>query len=526
MKRRKIASFLTLVLLAFCAGGVTRVLTAPSQTDAPKPLIVATLPSPIEFAPPNNLDELLNDPLFKLDPNASKEDVAIAARNLYIKYDRYLDDVAAKLWDKIDPLSPGSREQVEEEIKSTMKAAALAFAVKFDAEIMPQLLRSVDDDSFALRDDKLPNESLRACLQVLRIVKKNDEIEKIHERELARYRNAQKADDDEVKEKAFNRLLLVDSYYLALQTQPFVDVFDLEVSKKDPNALREPFVAWGNRLANEVKRDQILVLNCDACYANMIKYVDENLALDFREKFRDAISRETAFDVYRRALNRKVNDVDVAIYREDSFDESLFKIPKNESSDFYRRRRDKIRSAQIETNAAPVPKSVKDDYNSKATDALAEIAIMISLHNRSVSNESGYVELEKAKFTPKTILLLKNEIEKSTTLKNDPRSRFSVNVPFVSIARAVVLRYELDAAVNSGDRDAALDACENFAESAEFNPDSARLLAQQLEIYAQSKTDLARDIINVTLAKAEVSTGHLGNYLRQIMKAQSEIEAE
>ena len=495
MKRRKIASFLTLVLLAFCAGGVTRVLTAPSQTDASIPPKTATLPPPIEFATPNNLEELLNDPLFKLAPNGSKEDVAIAARNLYIKYDRYLDDVAAKLWDKIDPLSPGSREQVEEEIKSTMKAAALAFAVKFDDKIMPQLLRSVDDDSFALRDDKLPNESLRACLQVLRIVKKNDEIEKIHERELARYRN--------------------------------VDVFDLEVSKKDPNALREPFVAWGNRLANEVKRDPILVLNCDVCYANMIKYVDENLALDFREKFRDAISRETAFDVYRRALNRKVNDVDVAIYREDSFDESLFKIPKNESSDFYRRRRDKIRSAQIETNAAPVPKSVKDDYNSKATDALAEIAIMISLHNRSLSNESGYVELEKANFTPKTILLLKNEIEKSTTPPPGvQRERLSVNVPFLSIARAVVLKYELEVAVKSCDRTAALDACENFAESAEFNPDSARLLAQQLEIYAQSKTDLARDIINVPLTKAEVSTGHLGNYLRQIMKAQSEIEAE
>ena len=229
----------------------------------------------------------------------------------------------------------------------------------------------------------------------------------------------------------------------------------------------------------------------------------------------------------RNSLNRKVNDVDVAIYREDSFDESLFKIPKNESSDFYRRRRDKIRSAQIETNAAPVPKSVKDDYNSKATDALAEIAIMISLHNRSLSNESGYVELEKANFTPKTILLLKNEIEKSTTPPPGvQRERLSVNVPFLSIARAVVLKYELEVAVKSCDRTAALDACENFAESAEFNPDSARLLAQQLEIYAQSKTDLARDIINVTLTKAEVSTGHLGNYLRQIMKAQSEIEAE
>ena len=481
------------------------------------------------------LEALLADPLFKLDPNASNEDVVNAATELVRKYNQCLNDYTTRLYELYDNGNSDLKKHTEKERRSREIAKTIGddFYSKFDAELTPRLMKLVEDDDFALADGALPATAVNVTVQALRYLGKDDEIAKIHEREVERYQNVKKSGDDVAIQKASRRLLAVDNYYLS--SFPIVSdgIFGAQPTPQEKT--RAAFVELGDKLAEEVKRDPFLVGKCDMCFVAMIS-VDEDLAFAYRDKFRNAISQEEALEAYKAIHGHEVYLNNVAIYRDDNLDESLFDFPEKESKEFYVKRQSEISRAIALAESAPVRKSVKDAYKSKASVALVKIALRLAdptvgaqepvanasdyngnvarpPRTRTRTSTTDFAALEKIDLTAESAPVLKQAIEDETA-----KGFNNANVVFLDVARAVLLKYELEVAVRDQNADAAKDVCEQLVRRADFSHESANMLLQTLTKFTGEKNALAEPLVNLALAKAEVSNGNLASYMNQFMQ--------
>ena len=511
MKRLTKRRIFSLLILALCAPILPHVAqSSPVFGDEPTPPLV-----PQKIEAPQSIDEVLNDPLFKVDENASDKDVATAACELYRKFDLFVGSSQTKAYQNAENKNPTERKkQIEESLREIKKATA-AFYAKYDAVFTGRLLKTLADESFVNANGNLANQALYGCLQTLRFQKNREGIAKIHECALESYQKTKDSDDQPAKEGALRRLVAADQFYLNPQAE-FINEFEiLSQAKPSPEELRARYVELGDKLAEEIKRDPFLITNCCALYHITLKSVDETLALQYRAKFREAIGKDAATEALSEVYGRKVQLNDVAIWRDDSFDESIFDVPENAKQSDYYRLQQEIKTRMNAARNAPVPQAAIDDYKSKGSAALAKIALRLgelSLTDPN-PNSGSYAELRGLTLTKESALILKQTIEKETAKPYD-----EANAQFLAVARAAILNFELEEATKSKDKDAVLQAAERLLDRAEFNIEVVWKLVKTIRTLVIEKNEFAPELLDLALAKAEKSNGELATCVRSLLE--------
>ena len=511
MKRLTKRRIFFLLILALCAPILPRVAqSSPVFGDEPTPPLV-----PQKIEAPQSIDEVLNDPLFNVDENASNKDVANAANELYRKFGFFIGSSQSKTFRNAGNINPTESKKRIEESQREMKKAADAFYAKYDAVFTARLLKIFADESFVNTNGNLANQALYGCLQTLRFQKNREGIAKIHECALESYQKTKDSDDQPAKEGALRRLVAADQFYLNPQAE-FINEFEiLSQAKPSPEELRAQYVKLGDKLAEEIKRDPFLIANCCQVYRVMLKSVDETLALQYRAKFREAIGKDAALEAFSKVHGHDVRLEDVAIWRDESFDESIFDVPENAEQSVYYRLQQDVKARINAADNAPIPQAAIDAYKNKGSAALAKIAIRLGELSLTDPNQSAgdYSALRELTLTKESALILKQTIDEETAKPFD-----EANARFLTVARAAILNFELEEAVKSKDKAAVLKVAERFVDRADFNSEAARKLVETIRSLAISKNEFASELLDLALAKAEKSNGDLSTYLRRLIE--------
>ena len=518
MKRFKTQRTITIVIMSLCAFILTRVdYRNALYGDERRP----------DAAPRQTVETSPDDFLFEIDPNASNEEVVNAAQRLMENFIIFSFSRAQTVeipveLDSIKRLE--IQRRIQEQEKKDLERSDPLFE-KFDSLVVPRLLKIVEEDDSS-DNNVLSNNALTFCLQTWRYLNKDDEIQKVHERALERYENAKESDDEVKKTNALMRLVIVDKYYFFPGRSPFLGL------AKTPSPLapnRDALVEIGNKLIEEVKRDPLLVEQCGQCYAAML-FTDEDLAMEYRKKFRDAISLEEATEALRAIKDSftsqeitldDISSDEIIIYRADKLSEALLQIPQNETEAFYRNQQLQIYNSLYAADSAPVRKAAREDYKRKAIVAIAKLAVRIAYlestgsRSRSIGDTNAFSRLIA---TPETIAALNEAVEEEAAKPLD-----QANVLFLSLTRSELLSLKLKAAANSGDKDAAFQTLERFANYAESDLGAARKLASTVASLLHANVEFAPELRDRLIKKAETSSGKLNSiYLSLVQTKTSE----
>lgn len=513
MKRFKTQRTITIVIMSLCACILARVdYRNALYGDEQRP----------DNAPQQTVETSPNDFLFEIDPNASNEDVVNAAQKIMMNFLIFSISHAQAVETPVELDSNKRLEiqrRIQEQEKKDLERSDPLFE-KFDSLVVPRLLKIVEEDDSS-DNNVLSNNALTFCLQTWRYLNKDDEIEKVRERALERYENAKESGDDAKTSNALKRLVIVDKYYLFPGRSPLLGL------AKSPSPLapnRDALVEIGNKLIEEVKRDPFLVEQCGQCYAVML-FTDEDLAMEYREKFRDAISLEEATEALRASkaalTSQEITADDISrneiiIYRSDTLSESLLQIPKNETVVFYRNRQLQVYNSLYTADSAPVRKAAREEYKRNAVVAIAKLAVRIAYlestgeRSRSIGDTNAFSRLIA---TPETIAVLNDAVEEEAAKPLD-----QANARFLSLTRSELLSLELKAAASSGDKDAAFKTLERFANYAESDLGAARKLSSTVAGLLHANVDFAPELLDRLIDKAKTSNGKLNSIYLSLVR--------
>ena len=513
MKRFNKFQTTAVVILSLCALQSARAqqpnARLGNEQEANKPRVFIPIQQiPTSPAPPRSIDDVLADPIFSLDENVSKRKLCEATAELFQKYARFVNEsLPTKLYNEKNPVFMSQEERLEK-LKELKKETDDAFYKKVDAVIMPRLVEALKDDDYVLTHVVQGRGAFDACLQTLKYFEKDDEIAAFHEIELARSSKLQESNDNSAKRLSRSRLMTVDKYYLtpALSVEaPYVDLAR-QAALLDQKELRESLVKLGDKLIEEVKRDPYLVANCCQVYRITLKFVDEDLALQYREKFRESIDKDAALNAYKQINSGEVKLDDVAIWRDDSFDESILEIPGNmtfnESMNLLKDLKERARIAE----QAVVPRAVIDDFQNKASIAIARL-VVLNMKTSEIAQQSNYRDYDlilELALTRDGAKVLRQAIDEESAKPFD-----EANGQFLSVARVILLNSELKEAVKSHDRTAVLNVFERFAARADFSVAAERALMKTLQNLVVQKNEFASELVDIALDKSSVSNGRL-----------------
>lgn len=505
-------STLVAALCLACASLAPRLLAEEPSATSEKVDLLAEATSTFDAM----RDEFLADPLFELEDDASNVKVVSDANELTRKFYQ-LDSRSG--WVELSNQAGRDQElrsKIFEKHRQVQQEVDEKFYEKFNAEYTPRLLKIVADDDFLKENKELATNALYLCARALVRAGNGEEIAKIHEREVERRQKALELKDESALKTSVTRLCCVDDSYLSLSSTSYVDWREgstNDASSDDPNA---QFVYLANRLAEECKRDPYLVVNCCDVYARLLKSVDEDLAMEFREKIRATIDAETAVDAYSKVHGHEVRLEDVAIWRPDMIDDSCLFLPEDGTANKYRALLSDFKMRLIWAENSPVRKAAIDDFKSKASVAMTKAALRVG---ELSTNEAGkhtydYSGLDEIEFSRESALVLKQAIEEESAKPFD-----EANARLLVAARVAVLNFELEDAVKSGDKAAALKALERFADYADSGSEAAWKLARTVSKLAREKNEIGVELLDVLLDKARASNGDLRSQTPNLLRA-------
>ena len=472
------------------------------------------------------VEDILKDPLFKIADDASPKDVASAAYNLCLKLDALNEKIAKTIADN-NPRNRSKRDPIDPHKSQKKNDNTEKFYKRFEEVFVPKLAQIVANDEITDLMDETSENALRVYLPYQVHVGNIDELAKIHERELLRYRKAIRSDDWRVKKQAFDRLTRVDRYYL--NVKEFVwDGYRLvsDATKRQFSDFEYYLIMeFGNQIAEELKRDPYLVLNANSCYLILLHNGYDDAAVELREKFVAAIDPETAVRAVRdQGIMANIQLSDVSFYHDDAFDDSIFDIPEDASQS------DCVSLAnQIDFEVSifldkPTSQRKRNEIFEKTKVAKTQIAVhkiayyMTERNGGSIQEED---ELKNARLTAKTAHFLRKQIDAETQKPLD-----KINVRFADLARAPLLAYNLEEAALSGDADAIADACDNFVRRANKSDVAAERLLLEADSYAQSNPEVAAALLDRALDEATNSIGKLSVNAVKLRKIKDSLSPE
>lgn len=466
-------------------------------------------------------EKLLNDPLFNISSEASTEEFVSTASNLisrHIGFDNDCDRVFFSV-----PIAPEATLQQRvkriDEIATYTNDVSKEFFTKFGGVFKEKLQEIADDENLLKDNETLVNSALNSYVCLLGRLGDKDALAKIHEREVERYQKAIASKDESATKTSANRLLIVDKRHLSLDSLPYINWYALQYTRRLPEEMRAPIVETAEKLAQELKSDPYLVGNCNEVYRIMLKFVDEDLALQYRAKFRQAIDKDAAREAFSRVHGHEIFPNNVLIWREDTLDESIFLTKDFEDANSCRSLQREIKQSLLFIDNAPVPLAVIDDYKNKASVVLTKIALKLEELSKSDKSlrSDAYQALDTLSLTSDSALVLKEAIDGEASKPFD-----QANEQFLSVARSALMKFELEDAARSENKAVAFKACERFAKYAESNLYAANKVAETVSKLARKKNEIGLELLDFLLDKAKDSKGELGKTTFLLLRAKEE----
>ena len=464
----------------------------------------------IDPGSPDTLEQLLSDPLFDVEEGRdfayySKRAVTLTAR-LHQLLSKRSDEI---LFDEPYEKGISSLERQEqfqdrqEKYRQIVSDCSEKFYEKFGAVFDPIFRRYCDDASLGLEDSQ---RAFSVYINSLKEQKKYAELSSLRAAEIAKAKAAREASDDAAFEKADARWSAINSllYGAFLRTSLNFDRPYLNEDKK------EDFKRLGDELAEAVRDDPKLIIQCEEFYVVVGRHVDSDIALDFRKKVLPYFDEKVATKETERRHGHPVHDVKFVLPIEPTkFDESILVVPLDETDEFYKELRSKIHKAQTEYQQVVHSREELADVHSKVWNAENKIALFLELNVAKTGKRVYKEPLYNGALSDEDCAVLKARLEEESKKTSE-----EANVAYMEAIKTALLARELRDAARKSDEEA-LKVCDKIIEKS-FNDENVQIIPFGRVLYQQGKSAVAKEFVARAILKSKekgLIPEHLSRFL-------------
>ena len=397
---------------------------------------------------PDTLDELLNDPLFTLEPDHdftyySKRWSVLNSRLHQLTGKRTTD-----LHNSINPLN--ATQQERKDMLNKIYELEREYTSAFNAKAIP--IFTPFFKKFAFDDSLAELESARAFAMYVAVLAQSrrfDELAELRDELLKKEQELKEKEDspqDEAQRITQKIRQLNDSLYNPLLR------LELDFRQGADNSAKAPQVKIVcDELVEALKKDPRLSMLCDNFYAVVGRSVDSKLAREFREAALPYYNLEVAREevgVRHGGMHSVADYSSILLAEPYELDESMFEIPLDESNAFYNERLTALEGAMVEYERSVHTQKETREMRTRNFVAQNKVKLLLALNAAKSGEQIRVRELVTTPFTTAEYERLQADFAQETKKPLAEWRRL-----YVDALSVVILSHELQRAIQQSDEE-------------------------------------------------------------------------